>query len=97
MAIARTVSVILQSRLNTYENYTCTTFSGKNDLTDNWLLKSQLSQLLSLLLLPHSGRSNTGLYSSFHRTQASNIRTHKGQRVTYSIIKSFYAFPFRLY
>ena len=42
MAIARTVSVTLQSRLNTYENYTCTTFSGKNDLTDNWLLKSQL-------------------------------------------------------
>ena len=45
MAIARTVSVTLQSRLNTYENYTCTTFSGKNDLTDNWLLKSQLSNV----------------------------------------------------
>ena len=45
MAIARTVSVTLQSHLNTYENYTCTTFSGKNDLTDNWLLKSQLSNV----------------------------------------------------
>ena len=45
MAMACTVSVILQSRLNTYENYTCTTFSGKNDLTDNWLLKSQLSNV----------------------------------------------------
>lgn len=45
MAIARTVSVTLQSRLNTYENYTCTTFSEKNDLTDNWLLKSQLSNV----------------------------------------------------
>ena len=45
MAIARIISVILQSHLNTYENYTCTTFPGKNDLTDNWLLKSQLSNV----------------------------------------------------